>query len=56
MNDKIKEYKEKINWNVWLDITSMNNYVIPEKDIRENADDLGKHGISWEMRILSEKV
>ena len=32
MNDKIKEYKERINWNVWSDITSTNNYVIPEKD------------------------
>ena len=32
MNDKIKEYKEKINWNVWSDITSTDNYVIPEKD------------------------
>ena len=32
MNDKIKEYKEKMNWNVWLDITSTGNYVIPEKD------------------------
>ena len=32
MNDKIKEYKEKMNWNVWLDTTSTGNYVIPEKD------------------------
>ena len=23
MNDKIEEYKEKINWNVWSDITSI---------------------------------
>ena len=46
MNDKIKEYKEKMNWNVWPDITStrrkafaLNNYVIPEKDkiIKVNA-------------------
>ena len=56
MNEKIKEYKEKRNWNVGLHITSTNNYVISEKDIRENADDLGKHGREWEMRTLSEKV
>ena len=23
MNDKIKEYKEKINWDVWKDVTSL---------------------------------
>ena len=54
MNDKIEEYKEKINWNVWSDITSIP--LIIEGDIRENADDLGEHGREWEMRILSEKV
>ena len=42
MNDKIEEYKEKINWNVWsedvMDTSAMawedegGSYVIPEKD------------------------
>ena len=30
MNDKIKEYKEKMNWDVWADEGGA--YVIPEKD------------------------
>ena len=30
MNDKIKEYKEKMNWDVWAD--EGGSYVIPEKD------------------------
>jgi uncharacterized Zn-finger protein len=42
MNDKIKDYEGRMNWNVWSDITStpvygdgiksMNNYVIPTED------------------------
>ena len=23
MNDKIKEYKEKINWDIWKDVTPL---------------------------------
>jgi len=33
MNDKIKEYKEKINWDVWFDVKNINH--ITKNDLCE---------------------
>ena len=50
MNDKIKEYKEKMNWDVWADEGGA--YVIPEKDkiIKVNTEIVkcdNDHPVVW---------
>ena len=34
MNDKIKEYKEKMNWDVWEDLTPLNTTMVHQELIR----------------------
>ena len=50
MNDKIKDYKEKMNWDVWADEGGA--YVIPEKDkiIKVNTEIVkcdNDHPVVW---------